>query len=130
NRGLSAGRVQTPAVRLIVQRERERIAFNSADYWDVAAAFPTDPGFPATLVQVDGKRLATGKDFDDTGTLTRDVLVLDEAGATGLVDGLAGADFSVRSVEERPFTSKPKPPFMTSTLQQEGGRKLRMSAAQ
>ena len=130
NRGLSAGRVQTPAVRLVVQRERERIAFHSADYWDVAAAFPTSPEVPATLVAIDGRRLATGKDFDDTGVLTRDVLVVDEATATGLVDALAGSAFSVRSVEEKPFSSKPKPPFMTSTLQQEGGRKLRMSAAQ
>ena len=130
NRGLSAGRVQTPAVRLVVQRERERIAFHSADYWDVAAAFPTSPEVPATLVAIDGRRLATGKDFDDTGVLTRDVLVVDEATATGLVDALAGSAFSVRSVEEKPFSSKPKPPFMTSTLQQEGGRKLRMSSAQ
>ena len=130
NRGLSAGRVQTPSVRLVVQRERERIAFRTADYWDVDAAFATDPAFKATLVTVDGKRLATGKDFDDSGTLTRDVLVLDEPGARGLADALAGADFAVRSVEERPYSSKPKPPFMTSTLQQEGGRKLRMSAAQ
>ncbi len=130
NRGLSAGRVQTPSVRLVVQRERERIAFRTADYWDVDAAFATDPAFKATLVTVDGKRLATGKDFDDSGTLTRDVLVLDEPGARGLADALAGSDFAVRSVEERPYSSKPKPPFMTSTLQQEGGRKLRMSAAQ
>jgi DNA topoisomerase-1 len=128
--GLSSGRVQTPAVRLVVERERERIAFRSADYWDVEASFPTDPGFPATLVAVDGRRLATGKDFDDAGNLTRDVVVVDESTARGLVDALADASFSVRSVEEKPFTSKPKAPFMTSTLQQEGGRKLRMSAAQ
>lgn len=128
--GLSSGRVQTPAVRLVVERERERIAFRSADYWDLEAAFPTDPRFSATLVSLDGRRLATGKDFDDTGALTRDVLVVDEVTATGLVEALASSSFSVRSVEEKPFTSKPKAPFMTSTLQQEGGRKLRMSAAQ
>ena len=128
--GLSSGRVQTPAVRLVVERERERIAFRSADYWDVEASFPTDPGFPATLVAVDGRRLATGKDFDDAGNLTRDVVVVDEPTARGLVDALVDASFAVRSVEEKPFTSKPKAPFMTSTLQQEGGRKLRMSAAQ
>ncbi len=130
NAGLSAGRVQSPAVRLIVERERERIAFRSADYWDLDAAFPADPAFTATLVGVDGTRVASGKDFDDRGQLTKDVVVLDEAGALALRDGLAGAAFSVRSVEEKPFTSRPKPPFMTSTLQQEGGRKLRMSAAQ
>ena len=130
NRGLSSGRVQTPAVRLVVERERERIAFRAADYWDVDAAFATDPAFSATLVAVDGRRLASGKDFNDAGTLVRDVLVLDEASARGLSDSLGGADFSVRSVEEKPYSSKPKAPFMTSTLQQEGGRKLRMSAAQ
>jgi DNA topoisomerase-1 len=130
NRGLSAGRVQSPAVRLVVERERERIAFRSADYWDLDAAFPTDPAFSATLVEVDAKRVASGKDFDDSGTLTKDVVVLDEVGARGLADALRGSSFAVRSVEEKPFSSKPKPPFMTSTLQQEGGRKLRMSSAQ
>ncbi|MCU1369142.1 MAG: topoisomerase, partial [Ilumatobacteraceae bacterium] len=130
NAGLSAGRVQSPAVRLVVERERERIAFNSAEYWDLDAAFATDPAFSATLVGLDGKRVASGKDFDDTGHLTRDVVVLDQAGAVALRDGLGGSDFSVRSIEEKPFSSKPKAPFMTSTLQQEGGRKLRMSSAQ
>ncbi|MCU1358273.1 MAG: topoisomerase [Acidimicrobiales bacterium] len=130
NAGLSAGRVQSPAVRLVVERERERIAFNSADYWDIDAAFPTDPAFGATLVEVDGKRVASGKDFDDSGTLTRDVVVLDEDGARGLASALEGSSYAVRSVEEKPFTSRPKPPFMTSTLQQEGGRKLRMTSAQ
>ena len=130
NRGLSAGRVQSPAVRLVVERERERIAFNAASYWDLAAAFPASPAFGATLVAVDGKRVASGKDFDDSGTLVRDVTVLTEDAARGLVDALTGADFSVRSVEEKPFSSKPKAPFMTSTLQQEGGRKLRMTSAQ
>ena len=130
NRGLSAGRVQSPAVRLVVERERERIAFRAASYWDIDAAFATVPAFSATLVTVDGKRLATGKDFDDTGQLTRDVIVIDEAVATGLATALERSAFAVRSVEERPFSSKPKAPFMTSTLQQEGGRKLRMSAAQ
>ncbi len=130
NAGLSAGRVQSPAVRLVVERERERIAFHSADYWDLDAAFTTDPGFSATLVEVAGKRVATGKDFDDSGKLSRDVTVLDEDGATTLKSALASSDFSVASVEEKPFSSKPKAPFMTSTLQQEGGRKLRMSSAQ
>ncbi|MEO6989345.1 MAG: type I DNA topoisomerase [Aquihabitans sp.] len=128
--GLSSGRVQTPAVRLVVERERERMAFKAADYWDIAAAFPTSPHFSATLHSVDGTRLATGKDFDDSGTLTRDVMVLDQAGADGLTSALSGSAFSVRTVDEKPFSSKPKAPFMTSTLQQEGGRKLRMSASQ
>ena len=130
NSGLSAGRVQSPAVRLVVERERERIKFHSADYWDLDAAFSTAPPFGATLVEVEGKRVATGKDFDDSGTLVRDVAVLDEDGARALASALDGAAFAVRTVEEKPFTSKPKPPFMTSTLQQEGGRKLRMSSAQ
>ena len=131
NRGLSAGRVQSPAVRLVVERERERIAFRAADYWDLEALFPTDPDFTATLVGVAGARVATGKDFDDRGQLTKaDAVVLDELAVRGLVDGLGSSTFTVRSVEDKPFTSKPKPPFMTSTLQQEGGRKLRMSSAQ
>jgi len=130
NAGLSAGRVQSPAVRLVVERERERIAFHSADYWDLDAAFATDPPFTATLVAVDGTRVASGRDFDDTGNLTRDVVVLDEPAVRGLVEALAGSSYAVRSVEEKPFSSRPKAPFMTSTLQQEGGRKLRMSSAQ
>jgi DNA topoisomerase-1 len=130
NAGLSAGRVQSPAVRLVVERERERIAFRAADYWDLEAGFPTTPEFSATLVAIDGAKVATGKDFDDRGALTGNATVLDEAGALALRDGLAGSSFAVRTVEDKPFTSRPKPPFMTSTLQQEGGRKLRMSAAQ
>jgi len=131
NRGLSAGRVQSPAVRLVVERERERIAFNSADYWDIEALFPTTPDFTATLVGLDGAKVATGKDFNDQGQLVKtSSVVLDEQAARGLADALAGSTFSVRSVEDKPFSSKPKAPFMTSTLQQEGGRKLRMSSAQ
>ncbi len=131
NGGLSAGRVQSPAVRLVVERERERMRFVAAGYWDLAAAFPTDPAFSATLVGVDGHRVATGKDFDDQGRPRRDDLaVLDESAALGLKEALGGAPFTVRSVEEKPFRSSPKPPFMTSTLQQEGGRKLRLSATQ
>ncbi|HWL45062.1 MAG TPA: type I DNA topoisomerase [Ilumatobacter sp.] len=132
NRGLSAGRVQSPAVRLIVERERERIAFVSAGYWDIELASATQPAFTATLVEVDGARVATGKDFTDAGEL-RDAsktVALDEARAVALADGLTGADVVVRSVEEKPYRSSPKPPFMTSTLQQEGGRKLRLSSSQ
>ena len=135
NQGLSAGRVQSPAVRLVVQRERERMAFRSADYWDLTAAFTSadsgDPAFTAGLVRVGDERVAQGRDFDATGAASRGpVIVLDETRATALKDGLDGATFTVSSVEEKPFTSRPKAPFMTSTLQQEGGRKLRMSAAQ
>jgi DNA topoisomerase-1 len=132
NRGLSAGRVQSPAIRLIVERERERIAFVSAGYWDIELVSATQPAFTATLVEVDSTRVATGKDFTDGGQL-RDAgktVALDEARARALAAGLDGAPFTVRSVEEKPYRSSPKPPFMTSTLQQEGGRKLRLSSSQ
>ena len=133
NAGLSAGRVQSPAVRLIVQRERERMAFVSAGYWDLDAAFPTDPAFSATLVALGDRRVAAGRDFDASGRLANpDVEVLDEGAAGALATALRGpeAAFTVRSVDEKPFSSRPKAPFMTSTLQQEGGRKLRLSAKQ
>src|SRR5262245_9031142 len=130
NRGLSAGRVQSPSVRLIVDRERERIAFVSAGYWDIELTTATAPSFTATLVAVDGTRVATGKDFDPSGRAADGVIVLGEERARGLADGLANADFAVRSVEEKPYRSSPRAPFMTSTLQQEGGRKLRLSSSQ
>lgn len=130
NRGLSAGRVQSPTVRLIVERERERIAFVSAGYWDVELLTGTVPDFTATLVALDGVRIATGKDFTAAGRPKGSVVVVDEARAHHLVDGLAGQDVTVRSVEDKPYRSSPKPPFMTSTLQQEGGRKLRLSSSQ
>ncbi len=133
NAGLSAGRVQSPAVRLIVQRERERMVFVSAGYWDLDAAFPTDPAFSATLVALGDRRVAAGRDFDAVGRLANpDVEVLDEGAAGALATALRGPDaaFTVRSVDEKPFSSRPKAPFMTSTLQQEGGRKLRLSAKQ
>ncbi|HWC36121.1 MAG TPA: type I DNA topoisomerase [Mycobacteriales bacterium] len=134
---LSAGRVQSVATRLLVERERARIRFRSADYWDLEGTFdtgvaPETPGdptrFDATLIAVDGKRVATGRDFDDTGQLVRDVVHLDESAATSLAARLADSDFSVRGVEERPYRRSPYPPFMTSTLQQEGSRKLRLTA--
>ena len=134
NRGLSAGRVQSPSIRLIVQRERERIAFVSAGYWDIELATATAPSFTAALVAVGDSRVATGKDFDANGVLrdapSAKTVALDETRARALADGLADAPFTVRSVEERPFRSSPKAPFMTSTLQQEGGRRLRLSASQ
>ena len=129
--GLSAGRVQSPSIRLIVERERERMAFVAAGYWDLQAAFPADPRFTATLVGLDDNRVATGKDFDSQGRVSREgVVVVDEPAARGLVTALDGATFTVSSVDEKPYRSSPKPPFITSTLQQEGGRKLGMSAAQ
>jgi DNA topoisomerase-1 len=136
NRGLSAGRVQSPSIRLIVERERERIAFVTAGYWDIELRTATAPAFDATLVAVDGTRVATGKDFGSDGRLhTRGavagtVVALDEARARALADGLATARFAVRSVDEKPFRSSPRAPFMTSTLQQEGGRRLRLSSSQ
>ena len=128
---LSAGRVQSVAVRLVVQRERERAAFTSASWWDVAAPLSAESGsFDANLVQWKGKRLCSGKDFDDKGQLKpkRDVLLLDEAGAAAVVAALSKADAKVVSVEEKPYTERPAPPFTTSTLQQEANRKLRWTA--
>jgi DNA topoisomerase-1 len=127
-RGLSAGRVQSVATRLVVQRERERMAFRSAEYWDLLATF--DPGtFEARLVAVDGARVAQGKDFAPTGELLdQDVTRLDEEQARALAGSLMDAAFSVRSVDERPYRRKPAAPFRTATLQQEASRKLRFSA--
>ncbi len=130
NRGLSAGRVQSPAVRLVVERERERIAFVSAGYWDIQLTTATSPSFAATLVAVDGRRVATGKDFDSSGQLVADVVTLDEPTARSLAAALEPATFAVRNVEDKPYRSQPKAPFMTSTLQQEGGRQLRWSSSQ
>ncbi len=126
--GLSAGRVQSVATRLVVERERDRMRFVSAGYWDLAGRF--DPGsFEARLVAVDGNRVAQGRDFAENGTLQDASLAhLDEAAATALVDGLAGATYTVLTVEEKPYTRRPAAPFMTSTLQQEASRKLRFSA--
>jgi len=131
-RGTSVGRVQSVATRLVVDRERARMAFRSGTYWDLEGTFAAQAqSFPATLVQLDGRRLALGRDFDaDTGRLTADanVALLDEAGAVALATRLDDAAFTVTSVETRTFTEKPKAPFITSTLQQEAGRKLGFSA--
>jgi len=128
---LSAGRVQSVAVRVIVDRERERMAFRSAAFWDLEGLFKTEDGenFLATLVALDGKRLATGKDFSESGELEGDALLLDEAAATALATGLTDADIKVRSVTRKPYRRSPYPPFRTSTLQQEAGRKLRFGTA-
>ena len=127
-RGLSAGRVQSVATRLVVQRERERIAFVSSEYWDLVAAL--DPGgFDARLVAVDGRRVAQGRDFAPDGTMRDESLVrLDEEAARALGGRLEGVPFAVRSADEKPYRRRPSPPFMTSTLQQEASRKLRFSA--
>ena len=127
---LSAGRVQSPAIRIVVERERERMRFRAAQYWDVAGEFTVDAGgFGATLSALGGVRVASGKDFDREGGISRDdVVVLDRAAAEAVVADLAGTEFSIRSVERKPFRRSPYPPFRTSTLQQEAGRKLRFSS--
>ncbi|MEY2828103.1 MAG: type topoisomerase, partial [Actinomycetota bacterium] len=127
-RGLSAGRVQSVAVRLVVEKERERIAFKAADYWDIDAVF--DPGsFEAKLFSVDGKRIAQGQDFDDKGNLTKsDVVLLTENDVTEIVNGLKEAKFEVTDVSSRPYSRKPEAPFMTSTLQREASNKYGWSA--
>ncbi|BDZ41452.1 DNA topoisomerase 1 [Paraoerskovia sediminicola] len=139
--GLSAGRVQSVATRLVVERERERMAFVAAEYWDVTGTFELadrshdDAGkaFGARLVELDGTRVAAGRDFDDRGQLkasAKGVAHLDGATAQAVVAGLAEASFAVRSLETKPYTRRPAAPFTTSTLQQEASRKLRMSSRQ
>jgi DNA topoisomerase-1 len=124
---LSAGRVQSVATRLVVERERERMRFVAASYWDVVGTF--EPGaFEARLVAVGGSRVAQGRDFGETGEPGSGVLVLDEERARALAAGLEGRDFTVGKVDEKPYTRRPAAPFRTSTLQQEASRKLRFSS--
>ncbi|MFL3024934.1 MAG: type I DNA topoisomerase [Candidatus Neomarinimicrobiota bacterium] len=128
---LSAGRVQSAALKIIIERERLRQAFHSALYYDLKAEFQTgEDSFNATLIKVDGKRVATGKDFDpNTGKLKNDkALLLSKAQADELVKELTNGSWVVSDIEEKIKNSNPKPPFTTSTLQQEAGRKLRSSA--
>ncbi|RMH65743.1 MAG: type I DNA topoisomerase [Cyanobacteria bacterium J003] len=129
---LSAGRVQSVAVRLLVQRERERLAFRKGQFWDLKATLDQRGAlFPARLVSVGGQRLATGHDFDPTTGQLRNpdgVLLLDEAAANALRDRLLTETWTVTEQEERQQTRKPAPPFTTSTLQQEANRKLHLSA--
>ena len=128
-RGLSAGRVQSPATRIIVERERERIAFLNAAYSGLKAILAADDGeFAASLKAVDGNRVAEGSDFGSDGELAKDRLLLSPQEAVDLATGLSGADFEVAGVERKPYTRRPYPPFRTSTLQQEVGRKLRFGA--
>jgi DNA topoisomerase-1 len=135
--GLSAGRVQSAATRLVVDRERERLAFVSASYWDLIASLdaPAATGasaFDAKLARLDGKRVASGRDFDDKGVLGGDAVALDETAAERLAAALRlpSTSFTVTSVESKPYTRRPAAPFTTSTLQQEAARKLRFSARQ
>ncbi|QVG65023.1 type I DNA topoisomerase [Curtobacterium flaccumfaciens pv. flaccumfaciens] len=131
--GLSAGRVQSAATRLVVDRERERLAFVSANYWDLSARFEKtgESSFSARLARIHGTRVASGRDFDDRGTLSGDVVRLDEAAAASLTTVLERAgDATVRSVDSKPYTRRPAAPFTTSTLQQEAARKLRLSPRQ
>lgn len=132
---LSAGRVQSVATRLVVERERERMAFTSAHYWDLQALFDTGRteerprDFTANLTGVDGRRVAQGRDFASTGQLKNaDVLHLSEAAAGELAGRLRDSSFAVKSVERKPYTRKPYAPFRTTTLQQEASRKLGFSA--
>ncbi|MEV8405736.1 type I DNA topoisomerase [Streptomyces niveus] len=136
-RGLSAGRVQSVATRLVVERERERIAFRSAEYWDLTGTFGTgrtgdasDPSvLNARLSAVDGRRIAQGRDFGSDGQLKSDqVLHLDEANAQALAAALRETSFAVRSVESKPYRRSPYAPFRTTTLQQEASRKLGFGA--
>ncbi|MBO3663757.1 type I DNA topoisomerase [Microbacterium stercoris] len=127
---LSAGRVQSAATRLIVERERERMAFVAADYWGISATAARDEqGFSVRLVRLDGAPLATGRDFDDRGQLKRAVIVLDETAARKLSFAIeAAGEANVTKVEAKPGKRRPYAPFTTSTLQQEAGRKLGLSA--
>ncbi|MFD9329031.1 type I DNA topoisomerase [Streptomyces sp. NPDC060065] len=134
---LSAGRVQSVATRLVVERERERIAFRSAEYWDLTGTFGTgrtgdasDPSqLVARLTAVDGKRVAQGRDFDSLGQIKgANTLHLDETNARALAAALENTDFAVRSVESKPYRRSPYAPFRTTTLQQEASRKLGFGA--
>ena len=141
--GLSAGRVQSVATRLVVERERERMAFRSASYWGVEAIFSTvlsavdvtarqDASFTARLVTLDGRRVATGRDFNDDGqlrpaALKASVVHLHQVGAAAVAEGIGRGEPRVAGVEDKPYKRRPAAPFTTSTLQQEASRKLRMN---
>ena len=123
---ISAGRVQSVATRLIVERERERMAFIASIWWDLTAT--TDQNFTARLISVDGKRVATTNDFDSNGALKEksasQILLLNESEATSLTESLKNKKLIVKSIEESPRTERPKPPFTTSTMQQDAGSRL------
>ena len=128
NKSLSAGRVQSPGLRLIVDRERTRLSFKKSEYWDVKATF--DEGFYASIESINSLKVADGKDFDsDTGKYTgsKKVILLSKEDAQKIVDGLAKSQFTVTDIKEKQVSQRPFPPFITSTLQQEGNRKLHLS---
>ena len=141
--GLSAGRVQSVATRLVVERERERMAFRPASYWGVEATFSTvlspvdltarqDASFTARLVTLDGRRVATGRDFNDAGELRpaavkASAVHLHQVGATAVAEAISRGEPRVAGVEDKPYRRRPAAPFTTSTLQQEASRKLRMN---
>ncbi|MGP9538521.1 type I DNA topoisomerase [Brachybacterium sp. AOP43-C2-M15] len=135
---LSAGRVQSVATRLVVERERERMAFVASDYWDITGTFGTSADadgeqFTAKIATVDGARVATGSDFADDGTLkprSKNATVLTEETTSALVTALTEAPATVSSLESKPYTRRPAAPFTTSSLQQEASRKLRLGARQ
>ncbi|MFF0118852.1 type I DNA topoisomerase [Micromonospora arida] len=136
---LSAGRVQSVATRIVVERERQRMAFRTAEYWDILATLAVanagegPRNFNATLIALNGDRIATGKDFEPATGRVRagaGVVHLDESGARGLAARLEGRPFTVTRVEEKPYRRRPYAPFITSTLQQEAARKLRLSSQQ
>ncbi len=134
---LSAGRVQSVATRIVVQRERERMAFVAASYWDLEAQFALNRAaaegepseFTAKLLEVGGERVAQGRDFDQDGTLKNNVVIIDQARAEALVTELTDQPAEVKSVEAKPYRRRPAAPFITSTLQQEASRKLNLSSA-
>ena len=131
--GASAGRVQSVAVRIVVERERERMAHVSAGYWSIEAQLARTDGdqrpFAAALLALDGQRVATGRDFDAAGAVKAGTVVLDESGASTVATELRTADVAVRSVERKPYRRRPAAPFITSTLQQDASAKLSMAAS-
>ncbi len=133
-RGLSAGRVQSVATRIVVERERERMAFRSANYWDLTGTFTAagaSKPFSAILLELDSKRIAAGRDFNREATLVKeDAVHLDEGQAMALVGDLEGRSAKVKSREAKPYRRRPAAPFITSSYQQDAGRKLRLSSAQ
>ena len=131
--GLSAGRVQSPAVKIVVDREKERARFVESEYWSIITQFVSKgESFEARLKALDGQRIAIGKDFDkETGKLSKsNLLALDKTKAESLAESFLNSDWKITKVEQKPAKQNPYPPFITSTLQQEGIRKLRMSSQQ
>ena len=131
--GLSAGRVQSPAVKIVVDREKERARFTESEYWSVGASFQSNGDtFSALLIEFDARKIALGKDFDkETGSISKsNILTLDQEKAEKISEDFFNSNWKVGNIEQKPITQNPYPPFITSTLQQEGIRKLRMSSQQ